>query len=72
MTRTPFDVADPVQGSQHFFRETGGLGERRLDDIRREVGKACQVGIAIDIEHIVEKKEEVLNGRFVRRHGFVP
>ena len=46
--------------------------EHRLDEIGRGVGKARQIAVAIDVEHIVEKKHHVIDGRFIGRHVALP
>src|SRR5690349_15111026 len=38
----------------------------------KPVGVAWQVGVAIDVEDVVEKKLDVLDRRLVGRHGVIP
>ncbi len=68
MPLTSFLVTDAVQRRKHALRELCSLGEDRFDQVGRGVGKAGQVVVAIDVEHIAQQKHHVINGSFVGRH----
>jgi hypothetical protein len=53
MTGTTLGVADPVQRSDHLLAQFRRLIERRRKDVRREIGETGDVGVAIDMKHVV-------------------
>ena len=65
-----FLVADAIERSQHLLAELGGLAENSFDDVRRCVGEAGQVGIAVDAEDVVKQELHVIDRRLVARHEF--
>ena len=67
-----FLVADAVERGQHLLAELGGLAEDRLDDVGRRIGEAGQVGIAVDVEDVVQQELHVFDRRLVARHGLDP
>ena len=67
-----FLVAAAVQGSEHFLAIFRGFAENGLDDVGRGVGKSGQIGIAVDVEHVVHQKQNVVDGCLVARHDVPP
>ena len=65
-----FLVADAIERRQHLLAELGGLAEDGLDDVGRGVGEAGQIGIAVDVEDVVQQELHVIDRRLVARHGF--
>ena len=65
-----FLVADAVERRQHLLAELGGLAENGLDDVGRCVGEAGQIGIAVDVEDVVQQELHVIDRRLVARHEF--
>ena len=65
-----FLVADAIERRQHLLAELGGLAENGLDDVGRCVGEAGQIGIAVDVEDVVQQELHVIDRRLVARHGF--
>ena len=59
-----------LSGREHLLAELGGLAEDGLDDIGRRVGEAGQVGIAVDVEDVVQQELHVIDRRLVARHDF--
>ncbi len=49
VARAAFLVADAVERLQHLLRELRRLVEDRLDDIRRSIGEARQVVVALEL-----------------------
>ena len=67
-TPAAFLVADAVERREYVLAEFCRLGEHRLDEIRRGVGKARQVVVAIDVKHVAQEEHHVVNGGPVGRH----
>ena len=63
-----FLVADAIERRQHVLAELRGLAEDRLDHVGRGVGEARQIGIALDVEDVVQQELHVLDRRLVARH----
>ena len=63
-----FLVADAVERREYVLAEFCRLGEHRLEEIRRGVGKAGQVVVAIDVKHVAQEEHHVVNGGLVGRH----
>src|SRR5262249_17936767 len=64
----PLRVADPVERGEHVLAIPGRFAQDRGDEIGRGVGKAGQVGVALDGNDIAEQKQDVIDGGFVDRH----
>ena len=67
-----FLVADAIERRQHVLAEFRRFFEHRLDQIGRGVGKARQVVVAIDVEHIAQQEHHVANRCLVSRHVALP
>ena len=61
-----------LSGASTSSQNLAGLAENRLDHVRGRVGEARKIGIALDVEHVVEEELGVLDGRLVGRHGSYP
>ncbi len=68
-TDTALLVADHVQRLEHFLGELAAFGQYRVDHVARGVGKAGQVGIFLDFEHVMQHELHVANGGIVTRHS---
>ena len=62
-------VADPVQGREHLLAQPGALGDDRLDHVRGGVREAREVVVALEVEDVVEEKQDVLDGGLVGGHA---
>ncbi len=65
-------VADAVERLKHLGGKAARFLEDRLDQVRRRIGKAGQVRIAADVEHVVEDEKGVAHRRGVGRHCLPP
>ena len=63
-----FLVADAIERRQHMLAQFCSLAEHRLDDVGRGVREAGQVGVALDVEDVVQQELRVLDRRLVARH----
>ena len=63
-----FLIADAVQGRDDFLGEFGAFLEDLADQVRRDVGEAGLVGIAVDLQHLVQDERQVADRRLVG-HG---
>ena len=72
VARAALDVAAPIERGQHFGGELAGLGQNRLKGVGRGIGKARQVVVPADLEHVVEEEQHLLDWRFVTWHVLVP
>src|SRR5262245_31398367 len=62
-------VARQIERLHHLLAELGGLGKNWLDQIWRGVGKARKIVVARDLEHVVQQKQDLIDGGLVDRHG---
>jgi hypothetical protein len=72
MARAAFVVAAAVKGREHLFAELGRFREDRIQHVGRCIGKARQIVVTRELEHIVEQERNVLDGCLVGGHGFSP
>ena len=63
-----FLIADAVQGGDDLLREFRTLFQDLADQVRRDVGEAGLVGIAVDFQHLVQDERQVADRRLVG-HG---
>ena len=68
MALAALDVARPIERGQHLGGELAGLGEHGFDHIGAGIGKTRQVVVPVDLEHVVEEEQNLLDWRFVARH----
>ena len=61
-------VARRIELLQNALAEVGRTAQNRFDEIGRRLGKARQIGIAPDLQHIGEQKRNLLDGGLVARH----
>ena len=71
MADTALEIADPVKRLQHLLAQSGRLAQDRLADIGGGVGKAGEIVVAVDLEHVVEQEADVFERSFVGRHGYL-
>ncbi|GJE73234.1 hypothetical protein CHKEEEPN_4798 [Methylorubrum podarium] len=64
----PLLIARQVQRRQDFLGELAALVQHRLDHVRRGLGEAGQVVVAVDREDVVEEEKGVLDRGPVARH----
>ena len=69
MAHAAFDVADAVGRLHDVLGKLGALGENRLENVGRGVGKAGKVVVALIAQHVIEDEKRVLDGRLVGRHA---
>src|SRR5947199_280592 len=65
----PLAATDGVERRQHVAGEGSGLGQDRLDHVRRRLGEARQVGVTTHPENIGEDEKGVRDGCPEGRHG---
>src|SRR5262249_36061846 len=65
-------VADAVEWGENLAAELAGLFENSGDQIGRRVGEAGHVVVTLDVEHVVDEEQGIVNGRLIGRHGFTP
>src|SRR5882757_7798049 len=66
--RAAFHIANPVQRRQHMLAQLGCLGERRFEDLRRQVGIPWQIDVTSHLEYVIQQKQVILYWGLVRRH----
>jgi hypothetical protein len=52
-------------------REFAGFRQHRLDRVERGFGKARQVRIAVEVEHVGQQEQRVLDGGVIDGHEFL-
>jgi hypothetical protein len=67
-----FLVADAVQRMKHILRELRTFLEDRLQHVRRRIGEAGEVAVALIAENFIQNEKRVRDGRLVGRHGSPP
>jgi len=63
-----FLIADAIQGGDDLLGEFRAFLEDLADQVRRHVGEAGLIGIAVDLQHFVQDKGQVADRRLVG-HG---
>ncbi len=72
MTPAALLVAREIGGRQRRLAQLRPLAQDGRDHVRRRVGEAGQVGVAGELEHVVEDEQRVRDGGLVDRHGSLP
>ena len=57
---------------EDFLAELRALADHGLDHVRRRVGEARQVVVALNVEDVVEQEKRVVDGCLVDRHRILP
>ncbi len=68
-TDAALEVARLVERREDVLAEPRPLDQDRRHRIRRRIGEAWQVVVALDGENVVQKEDDVLHGGLVDRHG---
>src|SRR5262249_2452732 len=71
-TLAAFLVANPVERCQHFLAEFGRFAQHRFYDIRRGIGEAREVSVAVKMKDVVEQEQRVIDWGFVDWHDRSP
>ena len=72
MAAAAFLVADAIERGQHVLAEFRRLAEHGGDQIRRRIGEAGQVVVALDMEDVGQQEHDVVDRSFVARHDLPP
>jgi hypothetical protein len=65
-------IAGEVQRREDLFAKLGALREDRLHRVGRRIGKAGQVVVTLNREHVVQEEHDVFDGGLVDRHSDSP
>ena len=68
VARAAFEVADAVQGREHFGREPPAFAEDGLDDVGRRVGEGREIVIFAKLDDVIEHEPGVADGGGVDGH----
>ncbi len=68
MARAAFHVARMVERLQHLFAQLGAFAQDRLQHFGRRLLEAGQIVVALQVQHLVQYEQAVLDGGCVAGH----